>query len=224
MNSKIEKLLGKNFSHTPTSVGEKVLEFCKTISPNYTPYYVDVIPDPEAVPSECYFNVKNRIDKIGGEILYGWCIREWPTLYIEAEHHAVWKSQDEILDPSPSIQGDSQSLFLPDPENRFDFEAPRWIKMHHFPLMKDRDVSRFIDLIEARFEEIEGQGTSDTYIQTPKIREIEFEHALTQLKLILKHARNVGRNGKCICGSGKKLKNCCNASVKEIRDRLARPM
>jgi hypothetical protein len=58
----------------------------------------------------------------GGEILYGWAIWEWPRVFIEAEHHAVWSKGGCLTDVTPQVPPADTILFLPDTERAYDYE------------------------------------------------------------------------------------------------------
>ncbi len=62
--------------------------------------------------------------RLGGTIRFGWSIWEWPNVYIEAEHHAVYESSEGILvDVTPPADDWTVSrTFLPDSAAVYDFE------------------------------------------------------------------------------------------------------
>ena len=102
---------------TPERLDSTVLHFCSSIRPEAAPVYVPVVADRQAVPRNCYLNVKRRVAEEGGSILHGWTIWYEPGRFIEAEHHAVWVSPDgRHLDVTPHVDGETRILFLPDPE------------------------------------------------------------------------------------------------------------
>jgi hypothetical protein len=69
--------------------------------------------------------IRRKIETHGGSIRFGWRLREWPCVVLVAEFHAVWVDPDgELIDITPSVTEEKNSLFVPDsnyPET-FDFD------------------------------------------------------------------------------------------------------
>lgn len=109
----------------PRELDERVLRFCKSISPE-RPLYVRSKPVSKAKGSHCFDNVTRQIKRKNGSVAYGWAIWHWPGRYFEAEHHGVWRSPGGMLiDVSPQLDGRNRILFLPDPTAIYDPEAFR---------------------------------------------------------------------------------------------------
>lgn len=83
----------------PSGIAPDVMRFCAKIRPKSEPLFVDVVPEPWALPQECFPNVRAQIDKTGGRIPYGWAILRCGNLFIEAEHHAVYDREQEGVFP-----------------------------------------------------------------------------------------------------------------------------
>jgi hypothetical protein len=80
------------------------------------PFYVAVSPQESCEEGRCFWNVERMIELSHGGPIYGWCIWDWPGYYARAEHHCIWQKPDgTLVDPTPKSEGDSQILFLPDP-------------------------------------------------------------------------------------------------------------
>ena len=45
----------------------------------------------------CFENVRDVIAGRGGEIVYGWLVWQHGGIFVEAEHHAVWRKPTEEL-------------------------------------------------------------------------------------------------------------------------------
>ncbi|BCH67908.1 MULTISPECIES: hypothetical protein [Rhizobium/Agrobacterium group] len=115
------ELFKNSYTTAPKALNAAVIDFCREISPDAKPRYLPVMPDPMAQPSECFNNVMARVSKEGGTLVYGWLVWEWPNVFIEAEHHAVWESKGTFVDITPHVHGESEILFLPDPKSTYDF-------------------------------------------------------------------------------------------------------
>lgn len=109
----------------PKAVTPQLKEFCETISPS-EPIFVTSVPVGGSATSFCFENVARKIRKSGGSIAYGWAIWHVPSLYFEAEHHAVWRNKKGgLVDVSPQLGGRRRLLFLPDDQAIYDAMQPR---------------------------------------------------------------------------------------------------
>lgn len=82
---------------------------------------VPVIITPSSAQSMCFLNVMDAVRRHGGEMLEGWVIWVWKGAFIEAEHHAVWRTtQGELFDVTVKPDGEGEILFLPDPKAKFE--------------------------------------------------------------------------------------------------------
>jgi hypothetical protein len=68
------------------------------------------------VPSDCSNCVPQKLTHDGGRIQYGWSIWEWPWVFLEAEHHAVYEgpngSIEDIALQTRLTGGEKQTSFL----------------------------------------------------------------------------------------------------------------
>jgi hypothetical protein len=85
--------------------------------------FLDITPDSGCKPADCFENVRRKLEKEGGRIQYGWALWEWPQVFIEAEHHAVFDPGGECSwrDVTPCQQRNRRRLFLPDDSATYDF-------------------------------------------------------------------------------------------------------
>jgi hypothetical protein len=67
--------------------------------------------------------VNRKVTREGGRIVYGWAIWEWPRVFLEAEHHAVWSDGDRLVDVTPHVPASYCILFLPDPQRVYDYHT-----------------------------------------------------------------------------------------------------
>ncbi len=99
----------------PKSITAAIRTFCRTITEN-DPIWVRCRPDRDAVASECFDNVARKVARAGGSVVSGWAIWTTPGIYLEAEHHGVWRRRTgELVDVSPQPNLPKRILFLPDP-------------------------------------------------------------------------------------------------------------
>jgi hypothetical protein len=112
-------------SSAPKATAPHVRAFCERISPGSKPVRLAIQPEPRCLPRECFSNVRQKVEKEGGRIRYGWAIWEWPRVFIEAEHHAVYEAPNgswHDLTPLPPDDPESARLFLPDDAAVYDFD------------------------------------------------------------------------------------------------------
>ena len=101
---------------TPTAIDKNVLQFCKRLSPNHRPVFLDVQTLSWSRLNFCNKNVEKMIKLSGGDMVLGYRIWYAESLYIEAERHAVWKNpKGQLIDISFSVDGEERILFLPAP-------------------------------------------------------------------------------------------------------------
>lgn len=109
----------------PRTVTAEIGAFCRTIAEG-DPVFVRCRPDNDAVASECFDNVARKVARAGGSVVSGWAIWNTPGVYLEAEHHGVWRRRTgELVDVSPQPNLPRRILFLPDPAAVYDPLAHR---------------------------------------------------------------------------------------------------
>lgn len=123
---------------TPAQISRSILALCAQLAPGETPFYVDVAPIPGAPINECFSLVADRVKEQGGNAVIGWSIWEWPTLFVEGERHAVWKtSTGDLVDISPKAAPISRILFLPGPNVQYE---GRQVRNTRTPIANHRPV------------------------------------------------------------------------------------
>jgi len=210
-------VMQKSYTTTPQMVGEAVAALCAEISPNTTPVYVPVAPKHGYVSGNCFFNVAAHVRASGGEAVNGWILWEWPGVFLEAEHHAVWQAGDELMDVTPHPDGETRILFLPDPARPLNMSS--LLMNVRRPLSRARPVSKLIDLVDT-YDEVYRKRTSID----GRPRTVGRERAHDQLvraimtaraDLILHVAAKVGsRSNPCFCGSQRTYGDCCRRYLK----------
>ena len=188
--------------------------FCHDINPKHVPVYVPVAPDAAVVRSECFNNVAAKVAIEGGTLVYGWLIWEWPRVFVEAEHHAIWEKDGTLVDITPPISGEQRILFLPDPTQTYDFASQKRRINIKRSLGEFSSVDDWIAAADRLQQAIEDNSTcSQVTLERSYLsalgRDIQNSLAAVFVNLV----RATRPNDPCFCTSGKKFKKCCGPLV-----------
>lgn len=195
---------------TPPRISPAILRFCEELNPSERPEYLPVRPEPHADLDECFFNVRTKVERDGGQIEFGWAIWEWPSTFIEVEFHSVWRSPDgDRVDITPKKDNETRILFLRDSNRTFNFETRERISSVRRPLTNHPDVLEYLDLASRRAELI-SRYRRGTLASVPAEEIDPIEDRLRQLKPNLLR-RRVGENEPCPCGSRRNYRRCCGS-------------
>ena len=202
---------------TPTKITGQIMGLCHFIVPGAKPVHVPVHPRSDCAPNECFFNVRAAVAAAGGRIAYGWVIWIWPSVLVEAEHHAVWELPDgALVDVTPKIHSERRVLFLRDDDATFDFAGFRRRDNFRLALSSNRAVLEFIDASAALFAFLKAHSVGrevafDSEECRPLAdRELRARHAIYDLFL--------KPTDPCTCGSARQVRRCCGI------DRAKRPI
>lgn len=208
------RIFAKPGTRHPNRISDAIRSLCSEISPRHEPVFLDVRPEPDAQPIECFHNVNAKVARDGGSILYGWAIWEWPRVFVEAEHHAVWTDGRVTLDVTPHVPATTRILFLPDPTKVYDYEGnrrainvkratgkspavQRWLaaddRLHRY--IEDSSIGRLATMDAVTYERLKG------------------DKRRFHVEILLDLARTTGRNDPCFCQSGLKFKKCCEPLI-----------
>lgn len=94
---------------------------------NSRPIKLTIEPDVSARPNFCFQNVQDRIARDGGSIVFGWALWRLEPFFIEAEHHAVYRSigKTRLSDITPAVDKfDRYRVFIRDQSAAYDFDKP----------------------------------------------------------------------------------------------------
>ncbi|UUW74188.1 hypothetical protein [Pseudomonas oryzihabitans] len=70
---------------------------------------------------KCWYNCLDQVIKHGGEVIYGWALWSIKGGCYVAQHHAVWRNEDnELFDVTPNEIRADTILFMPDGRALFD--------------------------------------------------------------------------------------------------------
>lgn len=203
-----------NNEQVPDVINSMVLDFCKNISKS-EPRFVPVIPMEESKVDECFPNVSRIVETCGGRAEYGWKIWLWPSVFIEANFHAIWSSSDgELIDITPNRDGEKEILFLRDQSCEFKGLRVDNIRKN---ISKNKLVDEYIELHRISFLFHNYKQIPYSYGRRYVGEELDILKWLGEWDY---HLRIMIRNGKsrgvsCPCGSGKKFKKCCERDVRD---------
>lgn len=210
-----QEILKRNFTTTPRKITSAILLLCKEINPSETPVEVPVHPDRDAIVSECFNNVSGKVHSEGGSLLYGWTIWEWSRVFVEAEHHAVWEKDGELVDITPKDNGESKILFLPDPSRTYDFDGQKRTvnikrSLSHFP-----SVLAWIAATDEYHAACERNSVGGVISFHP-LEMQAFQHKLinTMMNVIVDLAAETRPRERCFCTSGKEYRKCCSKFIR----------
>jgi hypothetical protein len=193
-------------TRTPPEITKKLIGLAAKVAPGQTPLYVPVHPDPSAQVNECFHNVEAKVQKDDGAIVYGWQLWEWPSVLVEAEFHAVWRSRDGLcIDITPKVDGEEKVLFVPDERRKYRGVPTDNVRI---ALRDDPLIHHFIKISE-RIVKVMNRGERAQQVGYVSVPADEIEHLLIFQSLTGEMLRRGLRaHDDCLCGSGKKYKKC----------------
>ncbi len=170
----------------------------------------------------CFHNVRDVIANKAGEIVYGWLVWQHGDIFVEAEHHAVWrKPAGELACVTPQTPPEKAITFLPDPSAIYDFDRELITNNIRIALVNDSRVEEYFKTFEEQTEIMNqargksGPGPTVELSRSEALRyaELEGKKAVLMSQIAPSDSREsrvgkVGRNEPCPCGSGKKYKKC----------------
>lgn len=190
-----------------------VIEFCRRIRADSRPVLLPITPEADSAQLDCFHNVRKKVVQAGGKLVTGWAIWEWPGVYIEAEHHAVYEAGPggPLADLTPAqVPSIRTRLFLPDPSATYDFENEGVRRDNHrHALGKDPLIKQLFQSASAVNElmnSIPGIGEIRVSPEVARtLQELQQENLMITYQLGMKYTP---RNAPCFCGQGKKFKQC----------------
>lgn len=167
--------------NTPSRDDQDVITFCQTLNskrqPRVIPHQPTAYPGAET-SSEI---IDAHIAKFGGKKTYGWLIKEWPHVWLEADHRAIWENPAGQLVNITSLHWNTEDiLFLSDME-ALHSKPPIATRYHpkgldpriqhaielmtqHKQIVREFDLGHDIDLVEANKLELELADIKDGLI------------------------------------------------------------
>lgn len=182
---------------------------------------VPCVPVAGAREAYCFYNVREITDEKGGELVNGWLVWQHGDLFIEVEHHAVWrKPTGELECVTPQTPPEKTITFIPDPPATYDFDTGMRTDNIRVALVKDSRLRLLKRLFQVFEEQTELKNSGRRLIGNVIITELTGENVRRFEELEIEKSKlsaeimtwGIGRNAPCLCGSGKKYKKCCGAS------------
>lgn len=208
------KILKKNFTTTPRKATLAIEKICKEINADEVPVFVPVKSEKDAILSECFHNVNQKVERDGGSMLYGWNLWEWSRVFVEAEHHAVWVKDGKLVDITPKHNGERKILFLPDPSRTYDFENQQRLINIKRSLGKYLSVESWIKASDDLQNAIERNSVGNqASFSEFELRQHQQAIMNTMLDVILDLAADTKPRARCICASGKEFRKCCSKYI-----------
>lgn len=189
-----------------------IVHFCRLVAPQAKPRVMTITAASDARPLDCFSNVRREVERYGGRIQFGWSIWVWPSVFVEAEHHAVYAPPSDMawVDVTPAPDAETRRVFLPDDTAVCDFD-PAGVRRdnHRMPLVSDPLVEQLFRLaaLENRvLSAIPGVGTVTVPERVAvKLQRVSDAKAQVVRRIGMKYTRP---NQRCFCGSGEKFKRC----------------
>lgn len=193
-------------TRTPPKITKQLIGLATKLAPGQSLVYVPVFPEPEALMNECFPNVKAKIQKDGGAIVYGWQLWEWPNVMIEGEFHAIWRTPDgNLIDITPKQDNEKNILFVPDERRTFRGVSIDNVRV---ALRDDLLIHHFITVSE-QIVKVMNRGERARQFGYVSVPANEIEPLLMFQSLTGKMLeQGLKAHDDCLCGSGKKYKRC----------------
>lgn len=167
----------------PTIISDQIMAACRSICDG-SPTFIDCMPAPHSRPSFCFSNVAEQVKAHGGSITYGWVIWRIAGLYIEAEHHGVWCTDEgQLVDISPQFGSPPRILFLADASAVFD---PNKLRQNRFFPDGDTPITiEFSTLAQRRVDMLNAHRRADTTeVRLPPLLQAEADTIMNRLSAL----------------------------------------
>ncbi len=196
----------------PNERAPHIRNICASINAKGRVLRMPIEAEADCKVRECFNNVSVKVQRDGGRVVYGWTIWEWPNVYVEAAHHAVYApSRGHWRDITPADDGDTERVFLEDgAADKSDDVRRRTIR---FALSKSPLVLDFLKAAEATDDILFSQPIIDgmqTFPATIAGR-IQGLNRVKENLIPRIGMTHTAPNAKCWCESGAKFKKCHGA-------------
>ena len=132
---------------SPEFITEEIINACQKVVTDSIPLFVKKIDFTSGRINKCAYNVKDYIEKYGGEIVYGWEVTEWKKVLIQMIGHAIVSLNGDLFCVTPTKYGNNQILFVKDANVTFNFsDINSRMPSINIPLNDSKMVIRFIEL------------------------------------------------------------------------------
>lgn len=189
-----------------------VRAFCHQINPLASAENVVIRPESWCEPLQCFHNVRKMAAKNGGRIQFGFAIWEWPRVFIEAEHHAVYDpgNGSPLVDVTPALATESARTFLRDDTAEYDFTNEGYCRDNHRHALNNSPIIHEFLSVSARIVKIKNSIPGVGEVRVPariahELQQLEFIKANLMIQIAMQFS---SRNDPCFCRSGLKFKKC----------------
>jgi hypothetical protein len=199
----------ERMTFVPASITTQILSFCHLTNPQAEPAYIAVTPEVGCRPLDCFGCVRQRVERDGGRVQFGWSIWEWPRVAVQFEHHAVYEPSDgpPWYDITPAYPTEvRRRLFLPDNNAPYDYSVQGSTQDNkRFALSDDPLIQDFFAASAKRVSILKRSAQGDVVTRV-ELSEAEKEKDCLFLELQMKYT---AQTAFCYCGSGARFKRCC---------------
>jgi len=182
------------FPIVPSLTDERILSFCRQVSPGQQPIYVEHQPLAGQPLRECFSIVPQHIAANGGQQHFGWAVIEIQNLWIEAEFHTIWQSEDgRVIDLSPREIPLDKILFFPDPKRQYE---GRQVQSFYHPLTDKPSVKKYLQLTAEFFEAMNEGDLANVVrgkVRSPRALKIKKEIDKAMYLIAMEHTQGIVR-------------------------------
>ncbi|MEG0163495.1 MAG: SEC-C metal-binding domain-containing protein, partial [Mucinivorans sp.] len=97
---------------TPKELTDQIKSFCSEILTDVQPIYIPIQPIENGQYGECYKNVQNAINAMGGKRILGWNIWWWANILLEAEAHAIEEIKQHSSGNTVALPGELVERYM----------------------------------------------------------------------------------------------------------------
>jgi hypothetical protein len=202
---------------TPAEIAPALRALIEELVPGGQPVYVDVQPLEGAPANECFPLVEEMARRHGGELLVGWSLWEFPTLFVEAEFHGVWRMADgRLMDPAPKQESTQRVLFLHDPHRSY---TGAQVNNERRAVRSDPLLKAYFRTFDAEFELLNRgeRATQHGMVsllddEAQEMHDIQLRREQLHFQLLSSFPA-IGPYHPCPCGSGQKVRWCHRGSA-----------
>ena len=133
----------------PKTITPAISQFCQQLAAEQ-PVVIPLQPAEDGRVGKCYDNSAAFVRQHGGSFQFGWLLWELPDICLYAEHHAVVRVNNQLIDVTPQWAGVASVLFAP-----HNGEPPmvktngiEWVPTRYIPLSDHWIPKRICNLRE----------------------------------------------------------------------------
>jgi hypothetical protein len=197
---------------TPAEISTTLRQLIDSLVQSGVVEYVDVRPLPDVAVDDCVILVDRCVSESGGSAVLGWALWEFPTLFVEAEFHTVWRQPSgTLLDISPKKAATDRVLFLPDPSVKYEGMQINNVRVN---FRNDPDLDAYLRTFDDQFELMNRGARAGQHglikLTGEEVDELASIHIRRDniFRPIRERLPKIGAYDPCPCGSGKKVKWC----------------